>query len=66
MAFEIPKIKYTGKIQEVVIGTGQKAVRAGGASCYPFYLLLLHNNIHVVCDARHFLFVIPPVHIGYD
>jgi CO dehydrogenase/acetyl-CoA synthase delta subunit (corrinoid Fe-S protein) len=37
MAFEIPKIKYTGKIQEVVIGTGQKAVRVGGASCYPFY-----------------------------
>lgn len=37
MGFEIPKIKYTGKIQEITIGTGQKAVRVGGATCYPFY-----------------------------
>jgi acetyl-CoA decarbonylase/synthase complex subunit delta len=37
MAFEIPKIKYTGKIREVQLGTGAKAVRIGGASCYPFY-----------------------------
>lgn len=38
MAFEIPKIKYTGKIKEVTIGTGSKAVKIGGESCYPFYL----------------------------
>lgn len=38
MSFEIPKIKYTGKIKEVAIGTGQKAVKIGGESCYPFYL----------------------------
>jgi len=38
MSFQIPKIKYTGKIKEVTIGTGQKAVKIGGESCYPFYL----------------------------
>lgn len=37
MAFEIPKIKYSGRIREVVIGTGPKAVTIGGESCYPFY-----------------------------
>lgn len=38
MAFEIPKIHYTGKIKEVMIGSGQNAVKIGGESCYPFYL----------------------------
>lgn len=37
MAFEIPKIKYTGKIREVTVGTGPKAVTVGGESCFPFY-----------------------------
>ena len=37
MAFEIPKIKYTGRIREVEIGAGQKALKVGGATCYPFY-----------------------------
>lgn len=37
MAFSIPKIKYTGRINEVTIGTGEKAVRIGGEGCYPFY-----------------------------
>lgn len=38
MAFEVPKIKYTGKIKEVVVGSGAKAVKTGGESCYPFYV----------------------------
>jgi len=38
MAFEIPKIKYTGSIKEVKIGVGSKAVTIGGEKCYPFYL----------------------------
>jgi acetyl-CoA decarbonylase/synthase, CODH/ACS complex subunit delta len=38
MAFQIPTIKYTGKIREVTIGAGPKAVTIGGESCYPFYL----------------------------
>ncbi len=38
MAFEIPKINYTGKIREVSIGVGQKAIKIGGEGCYPFYL----------------------------
>jgi acetyl-CoA decarbonylase/synthase, CODH/ACS complex subunit delta len=38
MAFEIPKINYTGKIKEVSIGAGPKAVKIGGEGCYPFYL----------------------------
>jgi len=38
MAFEIPKINYTGKIREITLGTGAKAVTVGGAESYPFYL----------------------------
>ncbi|MCX5815489.1 MAG: acetyl-CoA decarbonylase/synthase complex subunit delta [Proteobacteria bacterium] len=38
MAFEIPKIKYTGRIKEVTIGTGSEAIKVGGESCYPFYV----------------------------
>jgi acetyl-CoA decarbonylase/synthase, CODH/ACS complex subunit delta len=38
MAFEIPKIKYTGKIKEVTIGIGDKALTIGGETCYPFHL----------------------------
>ena len=37
MAFEIPKIKYTGRIREVAVGSGPKAVKVGVATCYPFY-----------------------------
>jgi len=37
MAFEIPKIKYTGRIKEVEVGIGPRAVKVGGATCYPFY-----------------------------
>jgi acetyl-CoA decarbonylase/synthase complex subunit delta len=38
MAFETPIMKYTGSIKEVTIGTGSKAVKVGGETCYPFYL----------------------------
>lgn len=38
MAFEIPKVKYTGKIKEVTIGSGEKSVVIGGETCYPFHL----------------------------
>jgi acetyl-CoA decarbonylase/synthase complex subunit delta len=38
MAFEIPKTNYTGKIKEIKLGKGDKAVVVGGESCYPFYL----------------------------
>ena len=38
MAFEIPKITYTGKIKEVTLGKGPKAVTVGGESSYPFHL----------------------------
>ncbi len=38
MAFEIPKVTYTGKIREITIGVGEKAVTVGGESCYPFHL----------------------------
>jgi len=38
MAFEIPKIKYTGSIKEIKIGVGSKAITIGGENCYPFYL----------------------------
>jgi len=38
MALEIPKTSYTGKIKEVSLGKGDKAVTVGGESAYPFYL----------------------------
>ncbi len=38
MTFEIPKTPYSGKIKEVTLGSGDKAVTVGGESCYPFYL----------------------------
>ena len=38
MAFEIPKVTYTGKIKEVKLGKGPKAVTVGGESAYPFHL----------------------------
>ena len=38
MAFDIPKITYTGKIKEVTLGKGPKAVTIGGETAYPFHL----------------------------
>jgi acetyl-CoA decarbonylase/synthase complex subunit delta len=38
MAFEIPKTAYSGKIKEIKLGTGDKAVTIGGETAYPFYL----------------------------
>jgi len=38
MAFEIPKTVYSGKIKEITLGGGGKAVTVGGESSYPFYL----------------------------
>ncbi len=38
MAFDIPKINYTGKIREIILGKGDKSVTVGGESAYPFYL----------------------------
>ncbi len=37
MAVEILKENYTGKVISMTIGTGDKAVRIGGASCLPFH-----------------------------
>jgi acetyl-CoA decarbonylase/synthase complex subunit delta len=37
MAFEIPKTAYSGKIKEITLGKGDKAVTTGGESAYPFY-----------------------------
>ncbi len=38
MAFEVSRVRYTGKIKEVTLGTGEKAVTIGGETCYPFHL----------------------------
>jgi acetyl-CoA decarbonylase/synthase complex subunit delta len=35
---DIPKINYTGKIKEVTIGSGSKALTVGGEEIYPFHL----------------------------
>ena len=38
MAFEIPKTQYSGKVKEITLGSGDKAVKVGGEAVYPFYL----------------------------
>jgi len=38
MAFEVPELKYNGKIREIELGKGEKAITVGGESCYPFQL----------------------------
>jgi len=38
MAFEIPRTAYSGKIKEITLGKGPKAVTVGGETSYPFYL----------------------------
>jgi len=37
MAFEIPKTAYSGKIKEITLGKGDKAVTIGGEGAYPFH-----------------------------
>ncbi len=38
MAFQIPKQPYSGKIGEVVLGSGGGALRVGGEEAYPFHI----------------------------
>jgi acetyl-CoA decarbonylase/synthase, CODH/ACS complex subunit delta len=38
MPFEIPKTAYSGKIKDIKLGKGDKAVTVGGETSYPFYL----------------------------
>ncbi len=38
MAFEIPKTPYSGKVRQIKLGKGGKAVTVGGETSYPFYL----------------------------
>ena len=37
MAFKMSVQKYSGKISEVEIGTGDKAIKLGGENVLPFY-----------------------------
>ena len=37
MGFEFYKESYTGKIKEITLWEGAKAVTVGGENCYPFY-----------------------------
>jgi acetyl-CoA decarbonylase/synthase complex subunit delta len=38
MPFEVPKTAYSGKIREVTLGKGNKALTVGGETAYPFHL----------------------------
>jgi len=38
MAIDIPKTPYSGKVKEIKLGKGDKAVTVGGENSYPFYL----------------------------
>lgn len=37
MAFETPKLQYTGKVREIALGKEACAVTVGGESAFPFY-----------------------------
>jgi len=37
MSFKTPGITYNGRIREITLGSGDKAVKVGGESAYPFY-----------------------------
>jgi acetyl-CoA decarbonylase/synthase complex subunit delta len=37
MAFEIPRTAYNGKIKEIKLGKGDRAVNVGGETAYPFH-----------------------------
>ena len=38
MVIEIPKTQYSGKVREIKLGKGDKAITVGGENSYPFYL----------------------------
>jgi len=38
MAFEVSKTSYSGKIKDIKLGAGDKAITVGGETAYPFYL----------------------------
>jgi acetyl-CoA decarbonylase/synthase complex subunit delta len=38
MAVEIPKTQYSGKVKEIILGKGAKAVTIGGETSFPFYI----------------------------
>ena len=38
MAIDIPKTHYSGKVKEIKLGKGEKAITVGGENSYPFYL----------------------------
>ncbi len=38
MTFQVPRTTYTGKIKEIKLGKGDKALTVGGEMAYPFYL----------------------------
>ncbi len=37
LAFEFYKESYSGSVKEITLGKGDKAVKVGGETCYPFY-----------------------------
>jgi acetyl-CoA decarbonylase/synthase complex subunit delta len=37
VALDLPKLTYSGKIKELTLGTGDKAVTVGGETSYPFF-----------------------------
>lgn len=54
MAIEIPKTQYTGKIREITLGKGDKAITVGGEDSYPFYLFegTMPNKPKIAMDVQ--------------
>jgi len=48
VAFEVPKITYSGKVREIKLGKGEKAITVGGEVSYPYYLF----EGEVPCEPR--------------
>ena len=54
MAIDIPKTQYTGKIKEITLGKGDKAVTVGSEDSYPFYLFegTMPNKPRIAMDVQ--------------
>ena len=52
MAYEIPKVQYSGKINEVELGLGDKALKVGGESAYNFHTFegKMPNSIKIAME----------------
>lgn len=52
MALEVPKNTYNGKIREITLGKGDKALKIGGQTSYPLYIFegAIPNKVKIAME----------------